>query len=304
MRAADDWCDTAGLSSPAGQFAERPDFRGYAGTVIAMGTMHGKERQVGPPFAEVLGARVVAPGGIDTDRFGTFTGDVSRTLAPLAAATEKARLAMQVAGVPLGLASEASYETWLGVLARHEEVMVFIDDTRGILVVEAVAVPAAPGAPQLVDVAEHAVEAARRFGFPGQGAAVKAVVDGRPDIFGKGITDATTLVGIVDAALAVADSGQAWVEPDLRAQHNPSRRNVLIALAGRLARRLVTACPRCQCPGYGVVGVCDGLPCLACGCSTTLIAADVYGCPSCEHRSTVWHATPGAEARFCPRCNP
>ena len=93
---------------------------GYAGAVIAMGTMHRKEEQVAPAFAQELGARVIAPAGIDTDQFGTFTGDVSRTLTPLEAATAKARLAMRVAGVHYGLASEASYDAWFGTLPMHE----------------------------------------------------------------------------------------------------------------------------------------------------------------------------------------
>ncbi len=277
---------------------------GYAGVVIAMGTMHGKEHQVAPPFAHLLGAHVVAPAGIDTDQFGTFTGEVTRTSAASAAATAKARLAMRVAGVPYGLASEASYDTWYGMLAVHEEILVFVDDVRGIQVVEGVNTPGAPGPPRLVDGADGALDAAYGFGFPRQGAAVKAAVDERVRVFGKGITDTGTLVEVVGAALAVSDDNRAWVEPDLRAHHNPSRRDILADLAGRLARRLATPCPGCGCPGYGKVEVREGLPCRACGCPTTLIAADVDGCPACAHRSTVARDGTGAEPRCCPRCNP
>jgi len=195
---------------------------------------------VAPSFADELGAHVVAPAGIDTDQFGTFTGEVTRTLAPLAAATAKARLAIQVTGVPYGLASEASYDTWFGMLAMHEEILMFVDDILGIQAVEGINTLGAPGPPRPVDVADKAVGAAKSFGFPRQGAAVKASVDDRVPVFGKGITDTGTLVEVVGAALAAADDNRAWVEPDLRAHHNPSRRDVLIALARRLARRVAT----------------------------------------------------------------
>ncbi|WP_407685729.1 DUF6671 family protein [Mycobacterium sp. HUMS_1102779] len=277
---------------------------GYAGTVIAMGTMHGKEHQVAPPFADVLDARVVAPAGIDTDQFGTFTGEVTRTSTPSDTATAKARLAMRAAGVPYGLASEATYGAWFGMLAVHEETLVFVDDVRGIRVVEGVDTPGAPGPPRSVGGAGEGVDAARSFGFPRQGAAVKAAVGDRVRVFGKGITDTGTLIGVVGAALALADDNRAWVEPDLRAHHNPSRRDVLAALAGRLARRLATPCPGCGCPGYGKVASRDGLPCRACGCPTTLIAADVHGCPACTHSSTVTRSRADAAPRFCPACNP
>lgn len=276
---------------------------GYTGTVIAMGTMHGKERQVAPAFAAEFGARVIAPPGIDTDRFGTFAGEVTRTLTPVAAATAKARLAMDAAKVPFGMASEASYDAWYGMLAVHQEILVFIDDTRGIQVLESVNVPRAPGPPKLVENGHEAVEAARRFGFPEQGAVVKAAIEGTTRVFGKGLTDAFALVEIVNAAVAAADDNRAWLEPDLRAHHNPSRREVLSALASRLAGRLATPCPCCRGPGYGRVAVREGLPCQACGSPTTLLAADILGCPACEYRSEAAR-TGTAEPRYCPQCNP
>lgn len=276
---------------------------GYADTVIAMGTMHGKERQVAPAFAAEFGARVIAPPGIDTDQYGTFAGDVTRTLTPVAAATAKARLAMSAAKVPYGVASEASYDAWYGMLAVHQEILVFIDDTRGIQVLEGVNVPRAPGPPKLVESRHEAVAAARRFGFPEQGAVVKATIGGGSRVFGKGLTDAFALVEVVEAAVSAADDDCAWVEPDLRAHHNPNRREVLSALATRLAGRLATPCPVCRSPGYGRVTVRQGLPCRACGSPTTLVATDILGCPACEYRGEV--ARPGtAEPRYCPQCNP
>ena len=269
-----------------------------------MGTMHRKEEQVAPAFARQLGAHVIAPAGIDTDQFGAFTGEVTRTLAPTEAAAAKARLAMQVAGVDYGLASEASYDTWCGIMPAHEEILMFVDDARGIHVVEAVNACGAPGAPRLVDGAKEAAAAARSYGFPGQGVSVRATVADRARVFAKGITDTGELAEVVSAAVAAADTGQAWLEPDLRAHHNPSRRAVITDLAGRLARRLATPCPRCACPGYGRLAVRDGLPCQVCGCPTGLVAADIHGCAACEHRHTVARTVPPAEPRFCPRCNP
>lgn len=64
----------------------------YRGAVIAFATMHGKERLAHESFRTILGASVIAPESIDTDQFGTFAGDVHRTLPPLQAAREKALL--------------------------------------------------------------------------------------------------------------------------------------------------------------------------------------------------------------------
>lgn len=283
---------------------ERVRTGNYAGAVIAMGTMHGKERQVAPAFADTLGAHVIAPAGIDTDQFGTFTAEVARPLTPLATATAKARLGMYAGGVPYGLASEASYDTWFGTVVVHEEILVFVDDTRDIQVAESVNTPGSPGVPQLVDTADQAVAAARRFGFPSQAAVVRANVNDGWRVIGKGITDTRILVKAVAAAAAAGDNRQVCVEPDLRAHHNPTRRDVLIALARRLARRLATPCPECGCPGYGKIGARAGLPCQVCGWPTAAIAADIHGCPACEHRDSIARAAAAAEPHCCPQCNP
>ncbi|WP_420220544.1 DUF6671 family protein [Mycobacterium marinum] len=276
----------------------------YAGALIAMGTMHGKEHQVAPAFATTLRARVVAPAGIDTDQFGTFAGEVTRAKTPLAAATAKARIAMGSADVPYGLASEASYHTWYGMAAMHEEILVFVDDTRDIRVFEGVNVPGAPGPPTVVDTADDAVRAAHRFGFPQQGAIVKTRIGGQVQVFGKGITDADTLIQVVGAAMAAGDHHSVMVEPDLRAHHNPTRRDVLTTLAARLANRLATHCPSCSCPGYGKVAVREGLACRTCGWPTSVVSADILACPACEHYARVERNQALADPRHCPQCNP
>ncbi|WP_343601714.1 DUF6671 family protein [Mycobacterium sp.] len=280
-----------------------PIRRRYAGAVIAMGTMHGKERQVGPAFEEILGARVIAPGGLDTDRFGTFTGDVERTMTPTQAATAKARLAMQATGLPYGLASEATYATRYAVVRVHEEVLVFLDDRRGIHVVEGHNDLDVPGPPCVVSSVEQAIDAARALSFPEQGLAVKTVGDGAVRVFGKGLTDVDSLHAAVAGALGCADGGQVWVEPDLRAHHNPTRRRALTRLARSLAQRLATPCPSCQGPGFGKVGVETGLRCRICGTATDLVAADILGCPACERRQRVPRPDAEADPRWCECCN-
>ena len=82
-------------------------FAPYRDAVIAVGTRHRKERQFRVPFRDVLGAHLLTPDDLDTDRFGTFTGEVSRVETAIEAARAKARLAMTVTGLPFGLASEA-----------------------------------------------------------------------------------------------------------------------------------------------------------------------------------------------------
>ena len=125
--------------------AERANRPPYHRARIAVGTRHGKQHQLAPAFREVLDARLITPPRLDTDRFGTFTGERPRPGAAADAARGKARLAMETTGLSLGLASEASYGPmgglgWTGIgLTGHEEILLFCDDGLGIEVLEGAA---------------------------------------------------------------------------------------------------------------------------------------------------------------------
>ena len=277
----------------------------YRGQTIAIGTRHGKQHQFHPAFSAVLGAVLYTPPDLDTDRFGTFAGEVRRTGTALDAARAKARLAMTVTGLPYGLASEASYGPLPGGWFGHEEVLLFSDDRRGIEVVEGYRTLSVPGtAHRVCDECE--IPTALLDGLPDQALIVRPCHGDRP-VAGapivKGVTDIATLRTALAAAVAHSPDGVALVEPDLRAHHNPSRRRVLRRLAETLARRLATPCPACTAPGFGRVDAEPGLPCRACGTPTPLAGNEIHACAACEHRAGR-PAGDLADPRDCPHCNP
>ncbi len=284
--------------------AHRPESGRYRGTTIAVGTRHGKERQFEGPFRMVLGARLVTPADLDTDRFGTFTGEVARRGPALEAARAKARLAMAASGLSLALASEASYgpipgSGWLG----HEEILLFCDAEAGVEVIEGYRSAAIPGPGQTVTSADE-ISPPVLAGLPGQAVIVRPHRPVGTAGITKGITDPDTLRTAVQAATAVSADGAAVVEPDLRAQYNPSRRRVLAKLALTLAHRIATVCPTCGTPGFGRVRTEPGLRCGDCGTPTPLPAAEIHGCTACGEQRTRPVGTAVAEPQHCPRCNP
>lgn len=279
-------------------------FDPYRGRWIAVGTRHGKERQFHTAFHDVLGARLLTPDDLDTDLFGTFSGEIPRTTTAVEAARAKAQLAMSVTGLPYGLASEASYGTfgrlgWSG----HQEVVMFCDAQRDIEVLIGHRTLDIPGYPQRVRRADD-VSPALLDGLPAQGLIVRpAEPTGTPEIT-KGIVDRATLHTAIAKAAAQSADQHAVVEPDLRAHHNPSRRLILAQLADSLARRLATPCPACRTPGFGRVSAEQGLPCRSCGTPTLALLHEVHGCPACDHQAIRPSETPDADPVECPGCNP
>ncbi len=274
----------------------------YRGRLIAVGTRHGKQHQFAPAFRSLLGAELQTPPDLDTDRFGTFTGEVARRGSAAEAARGKARLAMEVTGLPYGLASEASYGAQPGGWYGHEEIVVFCDDALGIEILEGHRSASVPGSSHQVSRAED-LPGPLLTGLPEQALTVRPSGSARAAAVVRGITDSDAVSAAVAAAVAASPDGLAVVEPDLRAHHNPSRRLVLYRLAFSLANRLATGCPACAAPGFGRADAESGLPCRDCGTPTALVRAEIHACAVCPHRLT--RPVPSdADPAVCPSCNP
>lgn len=297
--------ELADARPPAGPVGNHPTATAYAGQVVAFGTRHGKEHQVAPAFADVLRAEVVAPSDLDTDQFGTFSGETPRTLAPIDAARAKARLAMTALATPYGLASEASYGPLPGVgLPGHEEILIFLDAHHDIEVVEGERTLTTPAGQCLAANLNQAQPFLDQAHFPAQAIIVRPAGGSQSLRIHKGVTDRNHLEQAIQQAAATSADGHALLEPDLRAHHNPTRRALLHRIAHRLARRLATTCPACSTPGYGRISTRIGLPCAACGWPTDLVTADIHGCQRCRHQDRRPRPDTSAEPRWCDRCNP
>ncbi len=112
----------------------------YCGQTVAVATKHGKERLLGRTFRLAPGATISTPPGIDTDTLSTFTGEVERIGTPREVAIRKARWGLSITAEALGLASEGSFgpHPQIPWVAADHELLAFVDEERGIEVVESV----------------------------------------------------------------------------------------------------------------------------------------------------------------------
>jgi hypothetical protein len=263
--------------------------------------MHHKEQLAREPFGRILGAMVHAPAGLDTDQFGTFAGDVPRSLTPRAAARVKARLGMRIAGTRLGLASEGTFNAPFGAAAQNTELFLFLDDILGVEVVDYSTVISPLPAPRTVARVDPALEYAERAGFPGQGIVLTASV-------GDVLTVRKDFASMDAIAIATAEllatAQSVLVQPDHRAHASPTRAEHIRGLAERMAERLATPCPDCGTPGYGRIGTSAGLPCRDCGNPTGEAAFEIDGCALCPLRIDRPVEQRAADPASCEFCNP
>ncbi|HEX8994673.1 MAG TPA: DUF6671 family protein [Ktedonobacterales bacterium] len=280
----------------------------YAGERVELATKHSKESAIAPALAERLGLRVHTPLGLDTDALGTFTGEVERVGSPREVAARKARLALEVTGHWLGLASEGSFgpHPVIPFVPADDEWLALVDDRRGIVVYERfISLETNFGGVE-VRPEDDLTPFLARARFPSHGLIVRPEGPLRLDVLYKGVTDSATLRKAVGRCAALSPQRRARVETDMRAHQNPTRMAVIAEVARRLALRLERQCPACGCPGWGMVETAPGLPCEACGTATDLALHEVWLCADCDKRQERPRADgrTHASAEHCPYCNP
>jgi hypothetical protein len=275
----------------------------YLGKLAVLPTLHEKETVIDPVFHSLLGIDVrVAK--INTDQFGTFAGEVPRTLSQLEAALAKARLAIASTGVPLAIASEGTIgpNPLIPIVSSDLETMVFVDDEKGIVIHESYRSAEITAVREIFRPRDSLDDFLAKADFPTHALIVRSEqVDQVQAV--KGIRDKDRLINAVKELASFA--GAVVVESDLRASYSPSRMKNIAECARLLALRIASKCPRCNMPGWGLVEPIFGLPCEDCGeLVQQAVSADQFGCGSCEYQEVSPRAEKSAQARFCDSCNP
>lgn len=277
----------------------------YAGQTVALLTQHGKEQVIAPLLYSALGCQVVRVAGYDTDLLGTFTREIPRAGTQLEAARRKARIGMQLAGLPLGLASEGSFglDPQMGMFPWNVEFLIWIDDARELEVV-GVAQGKANFAHLLATDWAGAEAFAQQIRFPEHHLVVRPEHDGDSRIR-KGISTWMEFEEVFTWALEQSPSGLVFLEVDVRAHVNPTRLEIIRLAADDLTKKLRSLCPECGAPGFWIVEHVTGLACEECGTPTQESRADVLGCVCCQHRVTRERTDrETADPGRCTYCNP
>lgn len=274
-------------------------------TRVALATQHGKERQVAPPFAQILGWEIeVAP--LDTDQWGTFSGDTPRHLSPQETALEKARSGALSLGLSAGLGSEGTIAPHPGIpfLMVDHEVLAYVDVEEDFEIVEQVV------STDVVAISEEwhdgcsIDELIAQADLPRHAVIAKTVETLMPTVL-KGLTSKAELESALNFLGASRPESRIVFETDHRAMMSPSRQAVIEQCAQVLANRLARLCPSCSARGWGVVDRKLGVSCSECGTlSLDAISADVEGCVKCDHRVTVSRGLSEIDPAQCQVCNP
>lgn len=242
----------------------------YADKRISLLTQHGKERIMAPLLEAALGCRVEHVQGYDTNLLGTFTREVPRADNQLATARTKARIGMDISGLPLGLASERSFgpDPFTGLMPWNIEIVLLIDDEAQM---EILGEAQGPGNHQqlLASSWEEVENFARIVDFPRQFLILRPG-NSDDERIQKGLSNWDALEKAYQTAAAQSDSRKVFLETDGRAYGNPMRMEMIWKATADLLRRIQSRCPNCEAPGFIRAHLLPGLPCRWCGSPTRI----------------------------------
>ncbi|CAM5179420.1 DUF6671 family protein [Alishewanella longhuensis] len=269
---------------------------------VALLTKHYKAGLIAPAL-QSIGFDLISTDAFDTDTLGTFAGEVTRQLSPLDCARAKAKLAVSLTGLSIGLGSEGSFGggPMPGLVNWDEELLLYLDGHSGQEIVAFAAGPvplAVVASDDLGILQAHMTEQDLQQGWILRHA--KGVVKGLVGI--SALEQALTAANLLKTNTALKELVQ--LEPDFRAHLCPARQNYIRQAAEQLAARLQARCPECQAPDFWRKGAERGLPCELCAYPTSQVKYYIKSCSCCGHTEHEATITKQAAATHCPLCNP
>lgn len=279
----------------------------FKGRRLVIATMHGKEQVIAPILEEALGVEVVVPdiSNFNTDMFGTFSGEIERTLDPVETARQKCIAACKAMNETLAVASEGSFgpHPALMFIPADEELILLRDTLNDIEIGTHITSTNTNFGGEEV----HSWEALKTFatnaGFPKHGLILRDAKDSKKHIC-KGISSWSELENKFRDILSFKSS--AFAETDMRAHLNPTRMKIIALATEKLVEKVKACCPSCGTPGFDDMDVKEGLPCSLCKLPTKSIRSLVYKCKKCNHSSEKLYPKGKTEEdpMFCDNCNP
>jgi hypothetical protein len=277
----------------------------FSGRKLVIATMHAKEKVIAPLFEDALGVTCEVVSNLDTDQFGTFSGEIKREGSPLETARKKALAALVDSDATLAIASEGSFgpHPSLFFIPGDEELMLFIDLKENLEIVGRHITEKTNYAHKTISTLEDLSDFIKQVGFPDHGIIIKWWRERSSEKVNKGPFSAQQLEDKVKELLA--DGYIIQAETDMRAMVNPTRMLAIEQATIQLIQRIKSLCPKCNTPGFGITSANTGLQCSLCGNPTRSVKSYTSSCLKCAYVVETQNRDKNFEdPMYCDYCNP
>lgn len=277
----------------------------YGGEKVFFATKHSKETVLKPILAK-LGLECIRL-AVDTDRFGTFSGEVERVGTVRETLRLKTNAAVKLQPeARFFLASEGSFgpHPLIGFVPSDHEALLFIDTKLATeIYVEEISIET-----NLTEVefgpSDDLNAFLKQIGFPEHGLIVKP--KGNTLVVYKNLQNMHSLGQAIIDSFQASPEAKVILSTDMRANFNPTRMKVIEKAGTKLVEALASLCPTCETPGFSISSSIPGLPCEDCKLPTRITKNVIWSCVKCSY--TVQKERPDGlqkiSAANCDFCNP
>ena len=277
----------------------------FEGRYLAIATKHNKEKVIAPILERELGVKCFVPENLDTDKLGTFTGEVERKDDPITTARKKCLLAMEIGNCDMAIASEGSFGAHPSIFFAQadDEFLLFIDKKNNLeIIVRELSLETNFNGSVITNKIELE-EFIEKVKFPSHGLIIRKTDTDFSEIE-KGITNQKKLIDTYNHFVKLY--GSVYVETDMRAMYNPTRMTVIETAVIKLATKISTVCPDCKTPGFGITAAKQGLPCELCHFPTHSTLSYIYTCHKCSYSKEEKYPNKKhfEDPTYCDICNP
>lgn len=277
----------------------------FKGRKIVIATKHQKEKVIAPLLQRELELKCVVPNDLDTDVFGTFTGEVERLNDPVETARLKCLKAMEQSGCDMAICNEGSFGPHPGLFFIHadSEIVMLMDKKNKLeFIVREISTKTNFNGREINSYTELQQFAESTL-FPSHGLILRKSRNFKEDIY-KGITTKKDLKNAYDTIMH--KYGTVYAETDMRALYNPTRMTVIEDAVQKLLTKIKTYCPKCNAPGFSITEAKPGLKCKNCGLPTRSTLLHILSCQSCgfTEEKLYPHGRFSEDPMYCNLCNP
>lgn len=277
----------------------------FKGRRLIIATKHNKEQVIAPLIENAIGATCFIDKTFDTDTLGTFSGEVERKQDPVNTARLKCLKAMELNNCDLGIASEGSFGAHPSMVfaSADDEFLILIDKKNDLEIIARELSTETNFNGKAIRNEKELISFAELAKFPSHALILKKSKDDTEDMV-KAITNIEVLTATFHRLLEKHQS--AFVETDMRALYNPSRMKVIETATEKLVAKILSSCPKCNIPGFGVTDLKKGLPCDLCSMPTKSTLSLISSCQKCQFSSEELYPNNKKveDPMYCDYCNP
>jgi ribosomal protein L37E len=277
----------------------------FAGRKAMLVSMHKKEKAIAPALKKAFQIELLLAKNVNTDSFGTFSGEIERIHTHLEAARNKIKAARKLnPQMDLFIASEGSFfpHPDMPQITLENELIVLYDAKNSLEITASGNYIITQVFSEKAATLEEIIKIAENNNFPKYGIILKCDLQKNQPAVIKNITSLQTLKK--EALRLLQNNNEIIVESDLRAHKNPQRMKNIAKTAQILVQNMQSFCPACGTPGFSIVKNIPGLPCAQCGFPTRQIRSNLKKCNVCNYELEINLPQSDADPMYCDNCNP